>query len=304
VQDLLRSKYAQEFVRPVDIKKHNIPDYFNVIKHPMDLGTVRKNIEEGVYRGDYRRCFDDILLVFSNAYRYNGPAHYVSNQASSLHKMFLNRVETSGVFSPEDAEKIRSQLPADTAGTPKTQSLGVHPAQRAGGGRGRHAQASYADVSRPTLQALVGQWKAVDVRSLLEPIPGDTEPLTAAERHQLLLDIRDLPRQFVGSVVQFLQKVAPTAARVEAETELVFRLEDCETVVLRHLRKHVDECLEQLCAEFPTLRAAVHPTPAQLSSAATSSTSSAVSSSSVSSVLSSAPPPLDAASRPPAAKPP
>jgi translation initiation factor 2 beta subunit (eIF-2beta)/eIF-5 len=313
VLDLLRSKYAQEFERPVDIKRHNIPDYFNVIKHPMDLGTVKKKIDEGKYRDNYRQCFDDILLVFSNAYQYNGPAHIISSHAKALHRMFLNKVESSRVFSPGDVEKIRSQMLSDTAGTPKAQSLAVHPAQRAGAARSRHAPAGHPEVSRQTLQTIVGQWKPVDVRSLLDPIPGDTEPLTAAERHQLLLDIRDLPRQFVGSVVQFLQKVAPTAARVEGETELVFRLEDCETVVLRHLRKYVDECLEQLCAEFPTLRGVVHPAPALLSPAAVSSSSSAAatattttssSSSSLPSVLSSAPTPLDPAPRPPEAKPP
>ncbi|KAK8560675.1 hypothetical protein V6N13_003359 [Hibiscus sabdariffa] len=41
---LMSHQYGWVFNKPVDIVKLNIPDYVNVIKHPMDLGTVKKKI--------------------------------------------------------------------------------------------------------------------------------------------------------------------------------------------------------------------------------------------------------------------
>lgn len=38
----LKSEYGWIFEEPVDPVKLGLPDYFDVIKHPMDLGTVRR----------------------------------------------------------------------------------------------------------------------------------------------------------------------------------------------------------------------------------------------------------------------
>jgi hypothetical protein len=108
--------------------------------------------------------------------------------------MILNKVESSGVFSPEDPEKIRSQMLSEIAGTLKAPSLEMHHTQLPGAALGHHAPASHPDISRPTRQTLDALWKMVDAWPLLDPIPGDTEPLAAAERHWLLLDIHDLPQ--------------------------------------------------------------------------------------------------------------
>ena len=50
----------------------NIPDYLEIIKQPMDLGTIQKNIEEHVIlsRDDFAAA---VRLVFDNAFKYNKP---------------------------------------------------------------------------------------------------------------------------------------------------------------------------------------------------------------------------------------
>ena len=35
------------FREPVDPEKEKIPDYFDVIKNPMDLGTIKTRLSEG-----------------------------------------------------------------------------------------------------------------------------------------------------------------------------------------------------------------------------------------------------------------
>lgn len=45
-------------------------DYHTIIKCPIDLGTVKKRIEN-TYYADVKECIEDIELVFNNGYTYN-----------------------------------------------------------------------------------------------------------------------------------------------------------------------------------------------------------------------------------------
>ncbi|KAJ2514002.1 hypothetical protein H4217_006006 [Coemansia sp. RSA 1939] len=57
------------FLEPVNTRA--IPDYLDVIKRPMDLGTIRRKVEGGLYSGiaEFRQ---DVKLVCENARKYNG----------------------------------------------------------------------------------------------------------------------------------------------------------------------------------------------------------------------------------------
>lgn len=67
--------YRQEpesvpFRYPVDPQALGIPDYFEIVKKPMDLGTIRSNILNGKY-SDPWEYVDDVWLMFDNAWLYN-----------------------------------------------------------------------------------------------------------------------------------------------------------------------------------------------------------------------------------------
>lgn len=47
VRTSLGSHFAQFFDRPVDSKL--VPDYYSVIKRPMDLGTLKSKLHDGHY---------------------------------------------------------------------------------------------------------------------------------------------------------------------------------------------------------------------------------------------------------------
>ena len=47
-------------------------DYFNIVKRPMDMGTIKKKLEQNVYR-TAKECVEDFRLMFSNCYLYNKP---------------------------------------------------------------------------------------------------------------------------------------------------------------------------------------------------------------------------------------
>lgn len=66
-----RLKGAFWFQEPVDPMKFNILDYHDVIKEPMDLGTIRKKLSHNYYSG-VRDFAYDMNLVWKNCYKYNG----------------------------------------------------------------------------------------------------------------------------------------------------------------------------------------------------------------------------------------
>lgn len=75
------------FNSPVDPVELNLPDYFEVIEKPMDLGTVKKKLDNGVYR-NLKEVEGDINLTFDNAMLYNPDGSVVSNMAKELKEKF------------------------------------------------------------------------------------------------------------------------------------------------------------------------------------------------------------------------
>lgn len=81
------------FNTPVDVVKLNIPDYFTIIKHPMDFGTVKSKLTSGTYSSP-SEFSADVRLTFSNAMTYNPPGNDVYVMADSLSKFFEVRWKT------------------------------------------------------------------------------------------------------------------------------------------------------------------------------------------------------------------
>ena len=61
----------------------HLPTYTDLVKSPMDLGTVRRRLEAGQYVG-VDSFATDVRLVFGNAMMFNPPGHYVHTCAQSL----------------------------------------------------------------------------------------------------------------------------------------------------------------------------------------------------------------------------
>lgn len=85
------------FNSPVDPVALSLPDYFAVIKTPMDLGTVRKRLHSYEYN-TRRECAEDIRLCLRNAMTYNPPNNLVHSSAKDLLAFFEDQVAS---FCPE-----------------------------------------------------------------------------------------------------------------------------------------------------------------------------------------------------------
>lgn len=71
------------FNEPVDPIVHNLPHYFEIVKSPMDLGTIKCRLNASYYES-LSDCFDDVRLVFNNAIVFNGSDSFVGKAAKDM----------------------------------------------------------------------------------------------------------------------------------------------------------------------------------------------------------------------------
>ena len=95
------------FGRPVDPVALNIPDYFEIVKRPMDLGSIRKRLENGVYR-DWEDVAQDVRLTFDNAMLYNAKTDDVHLVAKQFKRDFKVRYEGMLAKLDQDIEVAKS----------------------------------------------------------------------------------------------------------------------------------------------------------------------------------------------------
>ncbi|KAG7022766.1 Bromodomain-containing protein 1 [Cucurbita argyrosperma subsp. argyrosperma] len=100
------------FSEPVD--PNELPDYHEIIEHPMDFGTVRGKLTSGAYTS-LEQFEKDILLISSNAMQYNAPDTIYFRQARTIQELakknFKNLRQDSDENEPEPKVARRGRPP-------------------------------------------------------------------------------------------------------------------------------------------------------------------------------------------------
>ncbi|CAD8165071.1 unnamed protein product [Paramecium octaurelia] len=96
LQILWKAKGAQLFHNPVDEKKYGINDYYDIVKRPMDFGTVKQKLNANQYK-NCKEFYHDIMLVFDNCILYNGSENDIGQVGLALKQEFLNQIEQTGL---------------------------------------------------------------------------------------------------------------------------------------------------------------------------------------------------------------
>eukprot|EP00798_Chlamydomonas_sp_ICE-L_P025582 gene25582-11235_t len=72
----------------------SIPDYFTIVKEPMDLNAIVAGIDSGAY-SHFSQVYHHVLLVFTNAMRYNPPENLIHQLALKVRASFAPRAMIS-----------------------------------------------------------------------------------------------------------------------------------------------------------------------------------------------------------------
>ena len=114
IASLFARPESYAFREPVDWKGLNLLDYPDIVKHPRDLGTIRKRLENGAY-ANLEDVAADVRLVWSNCMLYNRDGSEYYHLADTFAKSFeeaytaLRKLHGAGVDEnrlPTVEEKI------------------------------------------------------------------------------------------------------------------------------------------------------------------------------------------------------
>ncbi|KAF9954404.1 hypothetical protein BGZ72_004613, partial [Mortierella alpina] len=124
IKELKKNRDAPAFLVPVDPVLLNIPDYPQVVKNPMDLSTVERKLNNVEYEtvDDF---VNDISLIFSNCYLYNGRELPVSICAANLETAFnrlLRRMPKEQIAKPAPDAAVVKESPKKSTGSKSTGS--------------------------------------------------------------------------------------------------------------------------------------------------------------------------------------
>ncbi|CAO2598194.1 Bromodomain-containing protein 3 [Lemmus lemmus] len=139
VKTLWKHQFAWPFYQPVDAIKLNLPDYHKIIKNPMDMGTIKKRLENNYY-WSASECMQDFNTMFTNCYIYNKPTDDIVLMAQALEKIFLQKVAQM----PQEEVEL---LPPAPKGKGRKPAAG---AQNAGKKKGTQQVAAVSSVSPTT----------------------------------------------------------------------------------------------------------------------------------------------------------
>ena len=111
--DFTRKSEAEGFLEPVDWRKLKLPLYPNIIKNPMDLGTIKRKLVKSKYASIFQ--FDkDMRLVWSNAKKFNGAGSNIYRSAEFLRREWIvtfRNLKKDPVVSKLWARKARRSRP-------------------------------------------------------------------------------------------------------------------------------------------------------------------------------------------------
>lgn len=90
LEKLMKHKHGWVFNTPVDVEGLCLHDYHSIIRHPMDLGTVKTRLNKNWYKSP-KEFAEDVRLTFHNAMTYNPKGQDVHIMAEQLLKIFEDR---------------------------------------------------------------------------------------------------------------------------------------------------------------------------------------------------------------------
>lgn len=210
LKKLMTHPHGWVFNKPVDVVVLKIPDYFNVIKNPMDLGTIKEKLSSGKY-SSLLEFVADVRLTFANAMTYNPPGNDVHIMADVLSKFFELR------WKP-----IEKKLPAS--------------------GSQQHLHHEEIDLVKPVPPSK--KRKVISIQQ--EPMPEPVKlVMTDEEKHALSRELEAHLGDLPDNIIDFLRAHSSNGNEA-AEDEIEIDIDDLNDDTLFKLRKLLDDHVRNL----------------------------------------------------------
>lgn len=128
--DFLKWPLTGPFRLPVDPVKDGADRYFEIIKKPMDLGTMKKKLDENQYT-DPKEFVADVHLICDNAIQFNGEnsmyAFMAEDISKSIDEKFKNKPNSIEEEWQKKLEDVINRLRDHVAKAPPTKESEINP---------------------------------------------------------------------------------------------------------------------------------------------------------------------------------
>ncbi|TYI30931.1 hypothetical protein ES332_A05G420200v1 [Gossypium tomentosum] len=235
LERLMKHKHGWVFNSPVDVKGLGLHDYYSVIKHPMDLGTVKTRLGKNWYKSP-REFAEDVRLTFRNAMTYNPKGQDVHVMAEQLSKIF------EGKWASIEADYIRDmrlaieyeaslRLP-----TPRKAHSMLPPPLDTRRILDRSESMTHPVDPRPKLIATtpLGRTPAPKKPKAKDPYKRD---MTYEEKQKLSTNLQSLPSEKLDNIVQIIKK--RNSAVLQHDDEIEVDIDNVDTETLWELDRFV-----------------------------------------------------------------
>lgn len=206
---LIGHTFGWVFKVPVDVVALKIPDYYTVIKHPMDLGTVRTKLTSGQYADPWGFAAD-VRLTFSNALTYNPRGNDVHMMAETIRKFFEVR------WKPIEKKLL-----------PATEAVVVPP---------KPAMLMETVTAVPISPI---KKKTASADSEIKQVPAKSV-MSDVEKHKLSSELEELLADLPESIIDFLKENSSNGNQT-SEDEIEIDIDTLSGDTLLRLRKLLDE---------------------------------------------------------------
>ncbi|KAL2522610.1 Transcription factor GTE7 [Forsythia ovata] len=242
---LMKHKHGWVFNKPVDVKGLGLHDYHQIIKTPMDLGTVKLKLEKNVYESPLDFAAD-VRQTFNNAMIYNPKGQDVHIMAEILLNLFEEMFNHACKKYEAEQRKINVAAAAEQLNRPKklpeSEPLPMQ--------RGLDQQmliAKKSDIMQPLLNMqlpaeMQNAKSPVLVPPPVQPIatsgklskPKAKDPIkrdmTAEEKQKLGAVLQELPAEKLDQMIQIVKKRNLNLLQEGDEIEVDIETLDTETL--------------------------------------------------------------------------
>ncbi|KAJ6814432.1 putative transcription factor GTE4 isoform X2 [Iris pallida] len=226
LQKLMKHKHGWVFNNPVDVKGLGLHDYYTIVKHPMDLGTVKSRLSKNWYKTP-EEFAEDVRLTYRNAMTYNPKGQDVHVMAEQLFQIFNEQwptleAEYTYLSSPQPLVPAERSAPppppppVDTRRLLERSDSTVHPVD---------VESRPKPVSYP--QPHIGRAPAPKKPKAKDLHKRD---MTFDEKQKLSTNLQNLPPEKLDNILQIIKKRNSSLSQHDDEIEVDIDSVDTETL--------------------------------------------------------------------------
>lgn len=203
-----------------------LTDYPQIIKHPMDLGTIRTRLKKGNHYKTLYQVAEDVRLVWQNCMTYNADGSDFYKLAQSLQKRWDER------YTKLLNECQAKQTPAASGGSKTANAAAVSNAASSNGAGTAAAGTTTTAATTTPANVTSGSTGGGAFTS--------SEKVSLQERREFAKSLYSLSKEDLGKVLVEVDAKCPAAlVRNASEDEIEFNIDKIPASVLQELTRFV-----------------------------------------------------------------